>query len=74
MEIGGILTPSYPYKSQKQPRYNLETHFCPEKPVLFTGRSGGGRSRTHFVSQSVSKCQMSRLMASNAKSAQSKDV
>ena len=34
----------------------------------------GGRSRTHFVSHSLSICEISHLEASNAKSAQSKDV
>ena len=34
----------------------------------------GGRSRSHFVSQSVSKTQMSHLETSNADIAQSKDV
>ena len=45
---------------------------------LFTGRVCGGRSRSHFVTQSVSqsvtKTQMSHLETSNADSAQSKDV
>ena len=34
----------------------------------------GGRSRSHFVTQSVTNTQMSHLEASNAEIAQSKDV
>ena len=34
----------------------------------------GGRSRTHFVTKSLSKRQMSHLEAQDAKSVQSKDV
>ena len=60
------------------------THFGDERdkanetvqiiPAVFTGRSAeAGLELTLSLSHSVSKRQMSLLMASNAKSAQSKD-
>ena len=43
--------------------------------LIFTGRSAeAGLELTFRVSQSLTKTQMSHLEASNAKSAQSKDV
>ena len=78
LEING--THPFPSSPNEQRRYEVQHTFMHcflspgTKVVHFYRPLCGGRSRTHFPSQSLTKPQMRHLEAFNAKSAQSKDV
>ena len=54
--------------------YRVGLPLVPKVLFTFYRPLCGGRSRSHFVTQSVSKTQMSHLETSNADTAQSKEV